>query len=300
MILKVFKYRAEDKNSYGIFCEGLDESCSYDFRKLYLKYKSDTEPVYLAHLRTADILEIINNDDKFVEFCINNVENHGSDSDLKTAENFRFLVPAEPSKVIAIARNYALHAQESGSPVSMEPIFFSKLTSSLIAHGDEILIPEKAGRVDHEVELAVYIGKEACNVTRDMAMNHVAGYTVFNDVTARELQKRDKKGGHPYTRAKGFDTFGPCGPYAVPARYIEDPQYLDLELRVNGETKQKSNTENMMFPVDMLISYISSICTLKTGDLIPTGTPEGVSPLKSGDTVTAEIPGIGVLENPVK
>ncbi|MCP4724395.1 MAG: fumarylacetoacetate hydrolase family protein [bacterium] len=209
-------------------------------------------------------------------------------------------MPAEPSKIIAIARNYALHAKESGAEVSEEPVFFAKLVSSLIAHLEAVEIPEGVGRVDHEVELAVYIGRRAKKVKREEALDYVAGYTVFNDVTAREQQKKDKEGGHPYTRAKGFDTFGPCGPYAVPSRYIDDPQNIDLELKINGETKQKSNTSHMIFPIDLLISFISGICTFEPGDFIATGTPEGVSPLTPGDVMTAEISGIGALENPVK
>ncbi|MFC1564187.1 fumarylacetoacetate hydrolase family protein [candidate division KSB1 bacterium] len=300
MIPKVFKYSLNEKTSYGIFCDSGSSGPYLDLKSVMLSYGPETDPVYIAHLRTIDILNLINEDEGFVKFLEDFCNDPARYKEAELTEGWIFRIPAEPTKIIAIARNYAEHAKESGIEVSRQPVFFAKLPSSMIAHGEAIEIPDGAGRVDHEVELAVYIGKKATKTGRDRAMDYVAGYTVFNDVTARELQAKDKVGGHPYTRAKGFDTFGPCGPFAVASRFISDPHNLDLELKINGETKQKSNTNMMIFRTDVLISYISGICSFMPGDLIATGTPEGVSPLKSGDVVTAEISGIGILENPVK
>ena len=206
----------------------------------------------------------------------------------------KLLAPTIPSKIIGIGRNYVEHAREMGSAVpDAEPLIFLKPPSSVISPGDPIVLPKSSQRVDHEGELGVVIGKAAHNIpeTSD-PLSYVLGYTCVNDVTARDLQKRDVQ----FTRGKGFDTFCPFGPCIETEL---DPRALRLETRVNGQTRQKGNTADMIFPVGRLIRFLASIMTLYPGDLIATGTPSGVGPLSSGDLVEVEVEGIGLLRNPV-
>lgn len=203
------------------------------------------------------------------------------------------LPPVNPSKIICIGRNYAAHAAEHQADVPEEPMMFLEPPSALIGPGEAIEIPEGIGRVDHEVELAVVIGKRARSISKEDALSVVFGYTCANDVSARDLQKKDGQWG----RAKGFDTFCPLGPCI---NTDLDPFDLAVRARVNGEIKQDSRTSFMMFDVPTLISFISNVMTLEPGDIILTGTPAGVSPLQPGDTVQVEVEGIGVLENPVR
>jgi 5-oxopent-3-ene-1,2,5-tricarboxylate decarboxylase/2-hydroxyhepta-2,4-diene-1,7-dioate isomerase len=205
----------------------------------------------------------------------------------------------EPSKILALGRNYAAHAAEGGRKVAEEPIFFSKLLNTLLPHEGEIVYPPHLTRIDHEAELAVVIGETAKDVDASEGMDYVAGYTIANDITARDMQKQDQAKQHPWLRSKNFDTFCPMGPYLVPRDAIHDVHNLDIELKVNGETRQKSNTSKMVFRIPEVISYLSKHMTLFPGDIILTGTPEGISPLKVGDVVEASIEGLGTLRNTV-
>ncbi len=207
-------------------------------------------------------------------------------------EGIKLLPPATPSKIIAIGRNYAEHAAEFGNEVPQEPMIFSKVVSSLIGPGQAVRLPGWVGRVDHEAELGVLIGRKVRKVSPDEARAAVFGVTCLNDVSARVIQKKDIR----FTRAKGFDTFCPLGPWLVTGLDYED---LAVRALVNGQVKQNSRTSKMIFSVPHLISFISQAMTLMPGDMIATGTPEGVSPLSPGDVVTVEIEGIGRLENPV-
>ena len=205
----------------------------------------------------------------------------------------RLLAPCRPGKIVAVGLNYRDHALERGKPLPSEPLIFLKAPSAVIGPDDPILLPPGVGRVDHEAELAIVIGKRAKNLAVALAGEAVAGYTCFNDVTARELQDRDVQ----YTRAKGFDTFAPVGPW------IEtdvDPSDLVIEARVNGIVRQRSSTRELIFPPAFLVAYISRIMTLEPGDLIATGTPSGIGPLSPGDTVEIILEGIGTLANPVR
>lgn len=207
----------------------------------------------------------------------------------------RLLPPVLPGKIIGIGRNYAEHARELGNvPPEAEPLIFLKPPSAVIAAGDAILLPACSQRVDHEGELGVVIGKTARDL--DAAadpLKYVLGYSCVNDVTARDLQKKDVQ----FTRGKGFDTFCPFGPWIETEL---DPASVKVETRVNGAVRQKGNTADMIFPVARLIRFLSGIMTLYPGDLIATGTPAGVGPLAAGDSVEVEVEGIGVLHNPVK
>ncbi|HDK35970.1 MAG TPA: FAA hydrolase family protein [Bacteroidetes bacterium] len=206
----------------------------------------------------------------------------------------------QTGKIICLGRNYAAHAREAGYDVPEEPILFVKTKSTVIGPGEAIRIPEAVGRVDHEIELAVIIGKTAKQVSKAEAFDYVAGYTIFNDVTARAMQKQDIERKKPWYRSKNFDTFGPMGPCMVTQAEIGRPIELDLTLRVNGGVRQQANTRHMIFSIPALIETITQWITLEPGDLISTGTPEGISEIHPGDEIEAEIEKIGILKNSVE
>lgn len=206
----------------------------------------------------------------------------------------RLLPPCSPSKIVCVGRNYPEHARELGNEPPKEPLIFLKPPSSLLASGDSIVYPAMAERVDFEGELGVIIGKRARNVPAAEASQYVLGYTCVNDVTARDLQRKDGQ----WTRGKGFDTFCPAGPCLAPREAV-DTSALVVRTFVDGEKKQEAGVAEMMFSVDVIISYVSAFMTLEPGDLIATGTPPGVGPLQPGSRVRIEIEGIGVLENTV-
>jgi 2-keto-4-pentenoate hydratase/2-oxohepta-3-ene-1,7-dioic acid hydratase in catechol pathway len=209
------------------------------------------------------------------------------------SSDVRILPPVAPSKIVCVGRNYAEHARELGNEVPAEPLLFLKAPSSLIVSGESIVLPAQSKQIEHEGELAVIIGRRAKNIgEQENPLDYVFGYLCLNDVTARDLQRKDGQ----FTRAKSFDTFCPVG------STIEtdlDPTNLALEVRVNGEVKQRGNTAQMVFPVADLIRYVSRQMTLLPGDLIATGTPSGVGQLQDGDLVEVEIEKIGILKNPV-
>ncbi len=205
----------------------------------------------------------------------------------------RFLSPASPSKVVAIGKNYADHALEMGEDAPELPLLFLKPSTSVVAHEDAIVYPKQSERVDYEAELAVVMKKRCKNVSKEAAMDYVLGFTCLNDVTARDLQSLDKQ----WTRAKGFDTFCPIGPW------IEtdfDWRDANIQLLLNGEIKQSSTTARMIHKCDALISFISEVMTLEPGDVIATGTPSGIGPMDKGDTVEVSIEGLGILRNTVR
>lgn len=189
--------------------------------------------------------------------------------------------------VYCIGRNYVAHAEELNNEVPDKPLVFLKPASSITYEGP-IRLPQESAEVHHEVELVVALEKGGKDIPKKEALDHVAGYTVGIDITARDIQIRAKEKGHPWSVAKGFETFAPLAPF-VPAEKINDPQSLKLLLKVNGELRQSDNTNLMIFSVSELISYLSTIFRLRPGDLIFTGTPEGVSPLRSGDHLEATL-----------
>ncbi|MBL9015058.1 MAG: fumarylacetoacetate hydrolase family protein [Myxococcales bacterium] len=197
-----------------------------------------------------------------------------------------------PSKIIGIGQNYRAHAAEMGKGIPEEPLMFLKPRSALLPEGWAIERPAGYERVDYEGELGVVIGQRTRSISKERALDAVLGYTCINDVTVRDLQKKDGQ----WTRAKGFDTFCPLGPRIVAGL---DPRALKIETRVNGIVKQSSSTSDMIFDVATLIAYVSQHMSLEVGDVISTGTPAGVGNLEPGDTVEIEIEGIGVLSNPV-
>lgn len=198
-----------------------------------------------------------------------------------------------PSKIVCIGRNYAAHARELGNDVPERPLIFLKPPSAVIGDGDAIVLPPDSNRVDHEAEIAVIIGKRARHVSEAEALAVVRGYAPLNDVTARDLQKLDVQ----FTRAKGFDTFCPIGA-EIPAQGL-DWRSFEIVCRVNGEVRQHGRATDMIFGIPTLIAYVSRVMTLEPGDVIATGTPEGIAPLTNGDTVEIELVGHGIVSNPV-
>lgn len=205
----------------------------------------------------------------------------------------KLIAPCEITKAVCVGLNYGDHIEEMGDKQPEEPTLFIKPSTAVIGNGDYIIRPEMSERVDYEGELAVVIRDTAKDVAENEALNYVLGYTIANDVTARDLQSKDGQ----WTRAKSFDTFLPLGPWIETEL---DPSNLQITTYVNGVIKQKSNTKHLIFNISKLISFISHIMTLNPGDVILTGTPSGVGPLNSGDEVTVEIEGIGKLTNKVK
>ena len=208
----------------------------------------------------------------------------------KKLENIEYLPPVEPSKIICIGRNYASHAAEHGVDVPEIPLLFLKPPSSLIAHKGTIVLPPQSTMVEHEAELAVVIGKKGRWIKPEEAADYVFGYTIANDVTARDLQRRDGQ----WTRAKGFDTFCPLGPW-IETEF--NPADSLIICKVNGEIRQMSSTRDMVFPVTQLVAYASTVMTLLPGDVLLTGTPAGVGILRPGDRIEIEIEQLGILEN---
>lgn len=208
-------------------------------------------------------------------------------------EDVRLLAPVIPrSKIIGVGRNYADHAAEQGNAVPTSPMLFLKPNTAVIGPDDPIVLPSWSQEVHHEAELAVVIGKVTKDVTPERALERVFGYTVANDVTARDVQRAEQL----WTRAKGFDGSCPLGPYVVPALDVDD---LRVTARVNGESRQDARTSEMVFGVADLIAYVSEVFTLLPGDVILTGTPAGVGEIRHGDVVECEVEEIGVLRNPV-
>ncbi len=210
-----------------------------------------------------------------------------------------------PTKIICVGTNYMDHIEETKLPVPKEPVIFPKTLNCLISNYEPIIYPKflysnrKYNRVDYEVELAFIIKDKCKYIQKEEAYNHILGYTVFNDVTARKMQAKDIVSKLPWFRSKSFDTFGPIGPRIVNTDEIKDPHNLNINLKLNGEIKQSSNTKHLLFKIPKLIEYISTFFTLETGDIVATGTPSGIGPIVPGDIIEATIEKIGTLTNKV-
>lgn len=210
-----------------------------------------------------------------------------------------------PTKIICVGTNYMDHIEETKLPVPKEPVLFPKTLNCLIGDGDPIIYPKllfnnrRLKRVDYEVELAFIIKDRCKDVPKDETYEHIMGYSVFNDVTARKMQTKDIISQLPWFRSKSLDTFGPIGPRIASVDEIQDPHNLKIELKVNGEVKQSSNTKHLLFKIPDLMEYISSLFTMESGDIVATGTPSGISPVLPGDLIEATIEKIGTLTNKV-
>ncbi len=248
---------------------------------MYLRFRADNKD-RSGILDGADIVEISPD-------CFSRYKKTGIRCKLEKA---KILPPVQPSKIVAIGLNYTDHTTELGMKVPSEPIIFLKPPTAVIGHNDSIVYPKTSKRVDYEAELAVVIGKKAKDIKERDAHKYIFGYTCFNDVTARDLQKIDGQ----WTRAKSFDTFCPLGPYIASNIDVSD---LKIEAYLNGKRVQSSSTKNMIFKVPYIVSFISSVMTLNPGDIIATGTPVGVGPMKPGDDIEIRIEKIGSLTNKI-
>lgn len=215
-------------------------------------------------------------------------------------ENLSFLPLLRPEKIVCLGLNYTEHAREGNVSIPEEPIYFEKAVSSVIAHLQPVIYPPDLGRVDPEVELAFIIGKQARHVREDEAKDYIAGYTILNDMTARDLQRKDIGNRHPWYRSKSIDTFCPIGPWIITGDEIDPRESLEIQLRVNGELRQSSSTRHLVYNIPTLLSRISNLITLEPGDIVSTGTPEGIAPIYPGDLMEAEIEKIGILKNPIR
>jgi 2-keto-4-pentenoate hydratase/2-oxohepta-3-ene-1,7-dioic acid hydratase in catechol pathway len=214
------------------------------------------------------------------------------ETDSCDAGTVTFLPPVYPSKVVAVGLNYRDHAEEVGAPIPDEPILFMKPSTAVIGPEEPIVHPASCSRMDYEAEIALVTKDKAYRVSEEDAKSYILGYTCLNDVTARDLQSKDGQ----WTRSKSFNTFCPIGPVIETEL---NPQQVNVSARVNGETRQSSNTRNFIFPIFRLFSFVSHIMTLLPGDIITTGTPSGIGAMKPGDTVEIEVEGVGILKNPV-
>jgi 5-oxopent-3-ene-1,2,5-tricarboxylate decarboxylase/2-hydroxyhepta-2,4-diene-1,7-dioate isomerase len=215
-------------------------------------------------------------------------------------EDLTFVPLYRPGKIICLGLNYAEHAAEGGRVAPEEPIYFEKAVSAMVAHGEAVIYDEGLGRIDPEPELAFIVGKRASRVSEETAPEYIAGYTILNDVTARDMQSRDIEKKQPWFRSKSIDTFCPVGPWIVTSDEIGPVEPLRIQLRVNGEVRQAGTTADLIFKIPYLIATISSIITLEPGDIVSTGTPAGVAPIFPGDLLEVEVEKIGVLRNPVR
>jgi 2-keto-4-pentenoate hydratase/2-oxohepta-3-ene-1,7-dioic acid hydratase in catechol pathway len=221
---------------------------------------------------------------------------HFEAGDPVEASSAYLLAPIVPSKIVAVGLNYKDHAAEQNKPLPAEPMIFIKPSTAVIGPEEPIVLPPGAGRVDHEAEVGVVIGRRAARVAEAEASNYIFGFTCVNDVTARALQKKDVQ----YTRAKGFDTFAPVGPCIAAGLDYHAAAGIAVEGWVNGQRRQSSSTRELIFPIDRLVAFISGVMTLLPGDIISTGTPAGIGPLAPGDRVTIKVAGVGELTNPVR
>lgn len=214
--------------------------------------------------------------------------------------DYRLLAPIErPPSIYALGRNFPSHAMEHAGRLSEEPIVFAKASGSVIGPEEPIIYKKLLTRVDPEAELAVIVGRKGSGISEEEAESFIAGYTILNDVTARDIQSADIALSHPWFRSKSIDTFCPMGPFVVLPDEIKEPVELDIELRVNGELRQKDNTRNLTFKIPYVISWLSRYLTLVPGDIIAMGTPEGMKPVSPGDLIEITIEKIGILRNPV-
>jgi 2-keto-4-pentenoate hydratase/2-oxohepta-3-ene-1,7-dioic acid hydratase in catechol pathway len=210
-------------------------------------------------------------------------------------DKLELLAPAEPTKIVCVGRNYVAHAAEHGAEVPSEPLLFLKPPSSVIGPGAPIVLPELSTQVEHEAEVGLVIGTRCRRVSEQEAWRYVLGVICANDVTARDLQRSDNQ----WTRGKGFDTFCPLGPWIETGLTEQQVCRLQLTCRVNGEVRQRGETSRMVFRPSALIAYITQVMTLEAGDVVLTGTPSGVGPLRAGDSVSVAVEGVGELVNPV-
>ncbi len=274
----------------------LDLTRAISFFEIALNNVSEQPVEYIDHLMLTGML-----DRDYLEEVLSSVHKYGLEEEftLKDENEYEIGVPIYPGKIIALGNNYRDHIREMNQALPDEPVLFGKWPSCVIGHREPIIKPTWIGRMDYEAELAVVIGSYAYRVSPEQAMDYVAGYTCLNDVSARDIQKKDLARSLPWMPSKNFDTFAPLGPCLLIAEAVDDPVSIQVQSRVNGELKQNGNTSDFIFDIPTVIAYITNMMTLEPGDIITTGTPMGVGPIEPGDIVEITCEGIGTLSNPV-
>ena len=297
--MKLVTYRRQDGyESVGVFNEELNGP--YDLIRAIEIYATAGNYCIPLAVDMLDMLDTGMFEGNLLREVDDFVYSHKLLEELSDADDYELLAPiARPRTIYAIGRNYPAHARESGLEVADEPTVFLKASTAVIGPEKDVVYKKWLTRVDPEAELAVIIGKEGSNISEESASEYIAGYTILNDVTARDIQKKDLDNAQPWFRSKGIDTFCPMGPWIVLNDEITHPIELDVEMRVNGEIRQQDNTRSLAFSVPFLISWISRYVTLYPGDVISTGTPEGMKPVVPGDVMEAYVEGIGVLKSTV-
>lgn len=269
-----------------------------DFGRALAAYQSVIGEVQDDYYSIYEMIEDGTFEPEIFQIVMDFIEHTGLEIDL-TVDDYRLLAPIpKPPSIYALGLNYPAHAIEHSGNLPDEPVVFLKASSAVVGPEDPVIFKKSLSRVDPEVELAIIIGQKCSNVSEADAMDYVAGYTIVNDVTARDMQAKDIASAQPWFRSKSIDTFCPMGPWVIFPDQL-DVSKLELEMRVNGEIRQKDNTESMIFKIPYLISWLSQYFTLYPGDVISTGTPEGMKPVAVGDIMEAYVEGIGILRNPV-
>ena len=228
--------------------------------------------------------------------CIASGFDASGKKEIKTASKIKLNAPLLPPKIIGLGWNYAEHNKELKASDS-NPVVFLKPPTSVIGPDEAIILPKISKQVEHEIELGIVIGKKGKHIGAEEAIEYIAGYTIILDITARDLQWEARKKGDPWDICKGMDTFAPIGPCIVPKEYIQEPGNLEMELKVNGKTRQKTSTKEMIKKPLEVVSYVSEYMSLQAGDVIASGTPAGVGPIKDGDVIDSEIEKIGRMKN---
>lgn len=294
-----FSYTRDNISGIGINTKegNFDFSTALD---LYQRSQGNTQPVPVTFLQVLVEMELCSGEAG--QEVMDNPWVQAKAAALRLPSDIEVDAPiTRPNKIIGIGRNYKAHAVELDHKLPDRPLFFCKAPSSILPSGKHIMIPAWIeGRVDHEAELALVIGREGRDIPEHQAMTHIAGYTLLNDITARDMQKSDLAAGLPWFRSKSIDTFCPIGPGILPADLVNDPHQLELCLSVNGEKRQHANTQDMLFKIPALVAEISRYMTLSPGDIIATGTPEGVGPIGDGDVIEITLTGLDPLKNTVK
>ncbi len=296
--MKLVTYRRrDDGESVGILREDLHGPL--DLIRAMETYAAASGQLWPPVLDMLDLLDygMLNVD--VLRMVEGFAEDHDLLDDLQELDCAIVAPISRPRAIYALGRNFPAHAAESGADVPDEPIIFGKATTAVIGPDEDVVYKKWLTRVDPEAELAVVIGEGGSNISEEDAPSHISGYTIVNDVTARDIQAKDLANGHPWLRSKGIDTFCPMGPNITLTDEITHPIELEIEMRVNGELRQKDNTRNLTFSVPYLISWISRYHTLYPGDVISTGTPKGMKPVVPGDVMEASVEKIGVLRNKV-
>lgn len=296
--MKIANFEASDGLNQGIGVA--TEDGLLDFGRAHYAYqivKGDYPEYYLS---IQEMIEAGEFEPEIFHSVMKFVDETGLTRKFLIDEGYKLLAPVMyPPSIYALGRNFPAHAMEHGGEIPDEPIIFMKAVSSVIGPDQPVVYKRFLTRVDPEVELAVLIGRMGSGISVEDAPSYIAGYTIINDVTARDMQANDISEAKPWFRSKSIDTFCPMGPYVLLPDGVNEPLELDLEMRVNGDVRQKDNTRNFIFDIPYMISWISRYITLHPGDIISMGTPEGMTPVVPGDVMEARIEGIGTLRNSV-